>query len=130
MAPPLFPPLVTVRQSATVKMEIVQGVEWNDTVALVEGLAPATTALNLTGAWLRLDVMPAFGDHRRIASLDSRTGEIVMPADLTTGIVQFYRPGWATAGLPPGAWAHILTLGRDASIREIWRGSFVIHPGR
>lgn len=118
------PPRIVARAvSASARIEVAQGSDWNDSLQLLEGGA----AMDLTGCAADLFVRPTFDDPILIASLSSATGDILFD-DAAAGKLQIYRPGWWVAELPAGAWVFVFRLRKAGEMREVCRGPFWVHP--
>lgn len=113
----------------TVEIEIRQDEDWDDSfrvVALDE--SAAETAIDLTGALVELQILPAYGFGSPIVRLSTETFGVALD-DPESGDFGIFVPQATVATWPKGEWVHFVRYREAGLWKELWRGPLHIVPG-
>lgn len=126
---------LSVAPFTRVRVDVSRTQDWTDKAPQLQN--DDGTPFNLAGYDLRLFVRPTYDHQVSLLSLTRGAGIVV--TDEANGLFQFgvTREGISTIPLLPNGDAatydHFLvmvTYAQPNQWREIWRGPFVVHPGR
>ena len=112
-----------------IRIDVYHDADFDDAVYLpLDGTRPR----DLTGKTLELTISPSFDYDTPIlvlSSADSPAG-ITIDEPLRGGISFFLSQFAIQSTLPIGEWVQFLTLLDGTGRLEIWRGPFMVNPGR